>query len=62
MTKQAPKVKHRSEIAAAMHETMRGMHRLGLVDKQTMRDFGVRGFTAAELSGKQLRYEEKLPE
>jgi putative transcriptional regulator len=42
------KVKYRSEIAAAMHETVRGMHRLGLVDKQTMRDFDVRCFTAVE--------------
>jgi putative transcriptional regulator len=48
MTKQAPRVKHRSEIAAAMHETMRGMRRLGLVDKQTMRKSGELCLTPAE--------------
>ncbi|MGO9485095.1 MAG: helix-turn-helix domain-containing protein [Rhodomicrobium sp.] len=39
MTKKTPKAKYRSEIAGAMHETVSGMHRLGLVDKKTMRDF-----------------------
>ncbi len=42
------KNKYRSEIAEAMHETVRGMHRLGLVDKQTMRDFDVRCLTTVE--------------
>ena len=42
------KSKYRSEIAEAMHETVRGMHRLGLVDKQTMRDFDVRCLTSIE--------------
>ena len=42
------KSKFRSEIAEAMHETVRGMHRLGLVDKQTMRDFDVRCLTSIE--------------
>jgi len=46
MTKK--KAKYRSEIAGAMHETVRGMHRLGLVDKKTMRDFDVRCLTAVE--------------
>lgn len=40
--------KYRSDIAEAMHETVRGMHRLGLVDKKTMRDFDVRCLTSVE--------------
>lgn len=31
-----------------MHETVRGMHRLGLVDKQTMREFDVSCLTSVE--------------
>ena len=31
-----------------MHETVSGMHRLGLVDKKTMREFDVRCLTDAE--------------
>ena len=31
--------KHQSEIAAAVHEDMRDMFKLGVVDKQTMRTF-----------------------
>jgi putative transcriptional regulator len=42
------KPKFRSEIAEAMHETVRGMHRLGVVDKTTMRDFDVRCLTNVE--------------
>ena len=42
------KRKFRSEIAGAMHETVRGMHKLGVVDKQTMREFDVRCLTAVE--------------
>lgn len=30
---------YRSEIAAAVHETVEGMHKAGVVDKQTMREF-----------------------
>jgi putative transcriptional regulator len=49
------KPKFRSEIAAAMHETVSGMYRLGLVDKKTMRDFDVRCLTAVEpLSGEDI--------
>lgn len=36
------KVQFRSPIAAAMHETVRGMHRVGVVDRQTMREFDAR--------------------
>lgn len=42
------KRKYRSEIAEVVHEGVRGMHRLGLVDKQTMRDFDVRCLTSVE--------------
>ena len=40
--------KYRSDIAAAMHETVRGMHRLGFVDKQTMREFDLTWLTAVD--------------
>ncbi len=42
------RIKYRSEIAEAMHETVRGMHKLGLVDKRTMREFDVRCLTSVE--------------
>ena len=42
------KTKFRSEIAEAMHETVRGMHRLGLAGKATMRDFDVRCLTSID--------------
>jgi len=46
------KSRYRSPIAEAVHEGVRGMHRLGLVDKKTMREFDVRCLTAVEeLSG-----------
>jgi putative transcriptional regulator len=42
------KTKYRSEIAKAVHEGVRGMHRLGLADKKTMREFDVRCLTSVE--------------
>jgi putative transcriptional regulator len=33
------KEKYRSDIARTVHETVRGLHRIGLVDKKTMRRF-----------------------
>jgi DNA-binding transcriptional regulator YiaG len=39
---------YRSEVAAAVHEGVRGMHRLGLVDKKTMREFDVRCLTRSK--------------
>lgn len=42
------KTRFRSPIAEAMHETVSGMHRLGIVDKKTMRDFDVRCLTSVE--------------
>jgi putative transcriptional regulator len=50
------KPKYRSEVAAAVHEGVRGMHRLGLVDKKTMREFDMRCLTAIEdLSAREIR-------
>jgi antitoxin PrlF len=43
----AKKNRYRSEIAGTVHEGVRGMHRLGLVDKKTMREFDVRCLTKA---------------
>jgi DNA-binding transcriptional regulator YiaG len=40
------KPKYRSEVAAAVHEGVRGMHQLALVDKKTMQEFDVRCLTA----------------
>lgn len=40
--------KFRSKVAAAMHETVQGMHRAGVVDKKTMREFDVRCLTSLE--------------
>jgi putative transcriptional regulator len=40
--------KYRSEIAQTVHEGVRGMHRLGLVDKRTMRDFDLHCLTTVE--------------
>jgi putative transcriptional regulator len=40
--------RYRSPIAEAVHEGIRGMHRLGLVDKRTMREFDVRCLTKVE--------------
>jgi putative transcriptional regulator len=35
-------------IAEVVHEGVRGTHRLGLVDKKTMREFHLRCLTAVE--------------
>ena len=40
--------KYRSEIAEAVHEGIRGLHRVGLVDKKTMREFDLRCLTAVD--------------
>jgi putative transcriptional regulator len=40
--------KYRSRIAGEMHETMTDMHRLGFVDKQTMREFDARCLTPTD--------------
>jgi putative transcriptional regulator len=52
----AKKAKYRSEIAGAVHEGVRGMHRLGLADKRTMREFDVRCLTSVdELTPKDIQ-------
>lgn len=49
------KLEFRSTIAEVVHEGVRGMHELGLVDKKTMREFDVRCLTAVEaLSAKDI--------
>ena len=40
--------KYRSEIAEAVHEGISGLHRVGLVDKKTMREFYLRCLTAVD--------------
>ena len=42
------KGKYRSEIAGVVLEGVRGMHKLGLVDKKTMREFDLRCLTTVE--------------
>jgi putative transcriptional regulator len=42
----ARKEKYRSDIARTVHETVRGLHRIGLVDKKTMRRFDASCLTA----------------
>jgi putative transcriptional regulator len=50
------KAKYRSKIAEAVHEGVSDMHRLGLVDKTTMREFDVRCLTKVEdLSASQIQ-------
>jgi len=39
------KVKYPMNVAEVVHEGVRGMHRLGLVHKTTMREFDVRTLT-----------------
>jgi putative transcriptional regulator len=47
--------KFRSKIAEAMHGTVSGLHKAGLVDTRTMRGFDRRCLTeVAELSAKQI--------
>ena len=44
----ATKRNFRSSIAEAVHEGVSGLHKLGLVDKTTMREFDVRCLTSVE--------------
>ena len=47
--------KYKSELRAALHETVEGLHRIGLVDKKTMRDFDERCLTKVEnLTGRDI--------
>jgi putative transcriptional regulator len=40
--------KYRSGLSAAIHETAAGLHRIGLIDKETMREFDTSCLTAVE--------------
>lgn len=40
--------KYRSEALEALHETATGLHRLGLIDNKTMRDFDVSCLTTVD--------------
>jgi len=54
MTMRAKK-KYRSDIAEAVHETASGLHRVGLLDAKTMREFDASCLTPVEpLTGKQI--------
>jgi putative transcriptional regulator len=44
----ARKTKYRSSIARTVHETVRGLHRIGLADKRTMRRFDLSCLTTVE--------------
>ncbi len=47
--------KYKSDLRAALHETVEGLHRIGLVDKTTMREFDERCLTVAEkLTARQI--------
>jgi putative transcriptional regulator len=47
--------RYRSGLAAAVHETAAGLHRIGLMDKATMREFDASCLTSVEpLSAKDI--------
>src|SRR6266545_6583461 len=47
--------RHRSRLSAAIHETAAGLHRIGLMDKATMREFDASCLTSVEpLSAKAI--------
>jgi putative transcriptional regulator len=53
--KKARAVRYRSRLSAAIHETAAGLHRIGLMDKATMREFDASCLTAIEpLSAKEI--------
>jgi putative transcriptional regulator len=41
-------IKFRSRVSEAIHETASGLHRIGLIDQKTMRDFDVSCLTRIE--------------
>jgi putative transcriptional regulator len=55
MPKRTKSRKFRSPLAQAIHETATGLKRIGLIDKETMREFDVSCLTAIEpLSPKEI--------
>jgi putative transcriptional regulator len=50
------KAKYRSDVARSVHETVRDLHRIGVVDKKTMRRFDASCLTNVEqLTPKQIQ-------
>src|SRR5260370_42613940 len=55
MIKNGKTGKYRSRLSATIHETAAGLHRIGLMDKATMREFDASCLTAVEsLSAKEI--------
>jgi putative transcriptional regulator len=55
-TRKSKAGQYRSRLSAAIHETAAGLHRIGLMDKETMREFDASCLTAVEpLSAKAFR-------
>lgn len=55
MNRKNKSTKFRSRLAEAIHETAAGLHRVGLLDKETMRDFDASYLTTIEqLSPKEI--------
>jgi putative transcriptional regulator len=53
--KKSKAAKHHSRLSAAIHETAAGLHRIGLIDKATMREFDASCLTAIEpLSAREI--------
>jgi putative transcriptional regulator len=55
-TRKSKSKKYRSTLLAAVHETAKGLHDAGVMDKQTMRKFNVLCLTPVRpLSARQIR-------
>jgi putative transcriptional regulator len=55
MTKKDETPKYRSPLSAAIHESVEDLHRIGLIDRTTMREFDASCLTSVEpLSAKQI--------
>ncbi len=56
--------KYRSEAFAAIHETMEGLHEVGAIDKQTMREFDEACLTPVQVLApeeiRQIRQRERI--
>ena len=56
--------KYRSEAFAAIHETMEGLHEVGSIDKQTMREFDEACLTPVQVLApeeiRQIRQREQI--
>jgi putative transcriptional regulator len=55
MAKKSKSRKYRTRLSEAIHETAAGLHRIGLLDRATMREFDVSCLTKVEqLSARQI--------